>query len=187
MAKANFEQVLKIYWSKGFFYNGILFNFDTTLDFLITNCEGMGRKFKKLFIKRFELQRVYRNRLTPLTHYSSSTHVTFNKLLSKISSINHPISEVIRYNIIRLYLIRSYRGRAQALGKPCRGQRTWSNSWTAHYNNSIIRSFISLVRRVNAENKKPEKIDYRKVQKRYVKSTKKGVFKKKKIKPNAWF
>lgn len=182
-----FEQVLKIYWSKGFFYNGVLFNFDTNLDFLVSNCEGLGLSFRKQFVKRFEMQQVYKKHSTPLTYYSSSTRSTLNKLLSRISTTNHPISEVVRYNIIRLYLIRSYRGRAQALGKPSRGQRTWSNSWTAHYNNSIIRSFISLVKKINAENKKPEKIDYKKVQKRLVKSKQTGVFKKKKAKPNAWF
>ena len=182
-----FEQVLKIYWSKGFFYNGVLFNFDVNLDFLINNCEGLNLKYKKLFIRRFEMQKVYKDRSVSLLQYPKTTHSVLNKLFSKISSINSPISEVARYNIIRLYLIRSYRGRAQALGKPSHGQRTWSNAWTAHYNNFVIKSFISLVRRVHAEDKRPEKIDYKKVRKTYIKSKRKSVFKKKKIKLNAWF
>jgi len=45
-----------------------------------------------------------------------------------MSSLNYKISEVQYLNLVRLYLIKSYRGRAQALGKPSRGQRTWSNA-----------------------------------------------------------
>ena len=48
-----------------------------------------------------------------------------------------------------------------------------------------MKSFISLVRRIHAEDKRPEKIDYKKVQKKYVKAKRKGVFKKQKIKLNA--
>lgn len=44
--------------------------------------------------------------------------------LSKTISINNAISELQRYNLIRLYLIKTFRGRCHALGKPSRGQRT---------------------------------------------------------------
>jgi ribosomal protein S13 len=47
-----------------------------------------------------------------------------NLILSKMSSINYRVSEVQYLNLVRLYLIKSHRGRAQALGKPSRGQRT---------------------------------------------------------------
>ena len=55
---------------------------------------------------------------------SPSTHFTINKIFSKMSPFNRTVHELVRFNIIRLYLIRSYRGRAQSLGKPSRGQRT---------------------------------------------------------------
>jgi len=182
-----FEQILKVYWSKGFYYNGVVFNFDTNLDFLINNSNGMGKFFKKFFIKRFEWSVVKNNRRTALTHYQTSTHVTINKLLSKINPFNHTIHELTRFHIIRLYLIRSFRGRAQAMGKPSRGQRTWSNAWTAYYNNSVIKNFITLARKLYTANKKPEKIDYKKTKKYVVKSKRVGVLKKKKSKLNAWF
>jgi ribosomal protein S13 len=182
-----FEQVLKIYWSKGFLYNGVLFNFDTSIDFLIKNCDGMDSSYKQLFIRRFEMQKLYKDRNVLFTNYPPSMHLALNRILAAISSINGTISEVIRYNIIRLYLTRSFRGRAQALGKPSRGQRTWSNAWTAHYGNTVLKSFISLVRKIHAADKRPEKIDYKRVQKKHVKVRKKGVFKKEKIKLNAWF
>lgn len=101
-----------------------MFNFDINLDFLIKNCDGIGRAFKDSFINRFEMLQVRRKRTTSIAAYPQSVQSALNKILAKISSVNYPISDVIRYNIIRLYLIRSYRGRSQALGKPSRGQRT---------------------------------------------------------------
>jgi ribosomal protein S13 len=182
-----FEQILKIYWSKGFYYNSVLFNYDTTLDALIDNCSGVGKPLKKLLIDRFEWWEVKKNRKTSLIKYSSTTHYVINKMFSKINPFNHTIHELTRFHIIRLYLIRSTRGRAQSLGKPSRGQRTWSNAWTAHYNSQVIKSFLTLVKKLHAENKKPEKIDYRRLKKRVVKKKAVTAFKKQKPKLNAWF
>jgi ribosomal protein S13 len=47
-----------------------------------------------------------------------------NMYFSHLVSINHSIFELLKYNAIRLYLIKSHRGRCLALGKPSRGQRT---------------------------------------------------------------
>lgn len=182
-----FEQILKVYWSKGFYYNGVLFNFDTNLEFLINNSSGIGRLLKVFFIKRFEWYRHKTNRKIPLTEYSISTHSTINKLFSKINPFNHTIHELTRYHIIRLYLIRSFRGCAQALGKPSRGQRTWSNAWTAHYSNTTIKTFITLAKKLHAAQERVEKIDYRRVKKYAVKKKRIHVFKKKKPTLNAWF
>lgn len=182
-----FEQILKIYWSKGFYYNSSLVGFDVTLDTLVNNCVGVGKPLKKLLIDRFEWKDVKKNRQTPLLNFSPSTHFTINKIFSKMSPFNHTLYELIRFNIIRLYLIRSYRGRAQSLGKPSRGQRTWSNAWTAHYSNQVIKSFLTLVKKKHAENKQPEKIDYRRPKKRPIKKKAVLAFKKQKPKLNAWF
>ena len=43
---------------------------------------------------------------------------------SQLTSINNTIFELIKYNLIRLFLIKTFRGRSHALGKPVRGQRT---------------------------------------------------------------
>jgi ribosomal protein S13 len=51
-----------------------------------------------------------------------------NIIYSQINSVNNQLTELTRLNIIRLYLIKSYKGRSHALGKPVRGQRTWSNA-----------------------------------------------------------
>jgi ribosomal protein S13 len=44
--------------------------------------------------------------------------------LAQLMNINSNIDELLRYNLIRLYLIKTFRGRCHALGKPSRGQRT---------------------------------------------------------------
>jgi len=65
-----------------------------------------------------------------------------NMFLSQLISINYGVKDLVKYNILRLYLIKSFRGRAQAMGKPSRGQRTWSNAWTAYKYNRMLRQFI---------------------------------------------
>ena len=76
-------------------------------------------------------------------------------------------------NIIRLYLIKSYRGRCHAFGKPSRGQRTWSNGWTAFKHNHTLRKFISETKIKLNKDKVVEKINYKLTKKKY------GVNKKK--------
>ena len=47
-----------------------------------------------------------------------------NILLSQVHTVNNQYTDLLRLIIMRLYLIRSYRGRCHAIGKPVRGQRT---------------------------------------------------------------
>jgi ribosomal protein S20 len=79
------------------------------------------------------------------------------------------------------------RGRAQALGKPSHGQRTWSNAWTAYNYNKTIRNFISKIQKQIDKEKKEEKINYKVLQKKIKKSSKEGLIKGPKKKSNAWF
>lgn len=51
-----------------------------------------------------------------------------NRYYSQVSSVNNTLFELQKFKIIRLYLIKSYKGRCHALGKPVNGQRTWSNA-----------------------------------------------------------
>jgi len=51
-----------------------------------------------------------------------------NNYYSQVTSVNNVTVDLLRLNIIRLYLIKSYRGYCHSLGKPVRGQRTWSNA-----------------------------------------------------------
>jgi len=77
-------------------------------------------------MKRFGLQYFFllKNKNKLLSSLSLNKRKFFNVYLSKIISINHSLFEVQKYNFIRLYLIKSFRGKCHALGKPSRGQRT---------------------------------------------------------------
>jgi len=75
-------------------------------------------------LKRFELNILYTNPFNTFMDYDKDVRKLINILLSQVTSVNNQISEIQKYNLIRLYLTKTYRGRAQALGKPSRGQRT---------------------------------------------------------------
>ena len=89
---------------------------------------GLGLLTKMKILKRFELNLLYNNPFNTFLEYDKDTRKLINILLSQITSVNNQISEIQKYNLIKLYLTKTYRGRAQALGKPSRGQRTWSNA-----------------------------------------------------------
>jgi hypothetical protein len=72
------------------------------------------------------------------------------------------------------------------LGKPCNGQRTWSNAWNSYKTNKILRNFISETRRKLTNLNEKEKINYKIIKKKYVTKNKnktKELVKKK----NIWF
>jgi ribosomal protein S13 len=85
---------------------------------------GLSSKSKKDLVKRFELNFLFYNSEKTFTHISLDRRKIINMYLSQLSSINSNIFELIKYNLIRLYLIKTFRGRCHALGKPSRGQRT---------------------------------------------------------------
>lgn len=100
------------------------------------------------------------------------TH-SLNLTFSQVSSVNNSVDELKKFNILRLYLIKCYRGKCHALGKPVRGQRTWSNSWNSYKVNKILRSFINETKKKIMKNKKEEKINYKLLSKKYVSKAKK--------------
>ena len=182
-----FEQVLQIYWSKGFLYNGRIVTFKTTLGDFFKSIGGFQNPTKKQIVKRFELHLLYRNPFLYFLEYDKDLRKSINILLSQISSVNNQVSEINKYNLLRLYLIKCFRGRGQALGKPVRGQRTWSNAWTSYHYNKTIRTFVSSMQRALRKSKKDEVINY-KVLKKVVKKTKRKTTVQKKKKLNAsWF
>ena len=64
------------------------------------------------------------------------------------------------------------------LGKPVRGQRTWSNSWNSYNLNKPLRNFISETKRNLSKVNKTEKINYKVVKKKYITKNK---FRKKEL------
>lgn len=96
-----------------------------------------------------------------------------NRYYSQVSSVNNTLFELKKLRIVRLYLIKSYRGRCHALGKPVNGQRTWSNAWSSYKSNLLLRKFISETKSNLDKNKSPEKINYKLIKKKYITKRKK--------------
>jgi hypothetical protein len=128
----------------------------------------MGPLAIKLFYKRFEFRYYFffKNYEKPLHLLPIFQRKAFNVFLSKLISINNSIFELQKFNLIRLFLIRTYRGRCHALGKPSRGQRTWSNASTAFNINKTIKSFIQEVRKLNFVEKKKESLNKKFIKKK---------------------
>jgi ribosomal protein S13 len=181
-----FEQLLKIYWARGFLYGGHAEKYDVSFHEFFVQKKGLNLNAKKKFIKRFDLYFMQKTKKSFL-YLDLEYRKVINMYLSQLSCINYSIDELIRYNIIRLYLIKSFRGRCLALGKPSRGQRTWSNAWTAFKNNTVLRKFISDVKKFNTIVKKTESLN-KKILKKKVRQKApkiKMIFTKKK--KNFWF
>lgn len=177
-----FEHILQVYWSKGFFFAGKLFYTNKlTLQNLFTHqLFGLNKNFKKLLIKRLELTTFayhYTN-LFYFVNYLSKSHKrvikTINIIFSQVNNVNASLKELQKLNVIRKYLLRSYQGYCHLLGKPVRGQRTWSNSWNSFKCNNILRNFITKVQRSKSllQNNSHLKIDYRSVKKKYTQNPK---------------
>ena len=176
-----------MYWSKGLFFNGRVFNFSHTLNSFCSEAYGINQPLMRQIIYRFELNQLFRYRYLTLNSKNPQNLSVFNIILSQWSSINHLTVDVKRFTSLRLFLLKTTRGKAQALGKPSRGQRTWSNAWTAFFINKTIRVFVSKMQSDLKKNQKEEQINFKilKKKQRRVKNT--GVVKEKKKKTSIWF
>lgn len=89
---------------------------------------GLGLKNKLILTNRLELSNSINVNLSFLTDftliYKKNIVGMLNRYYSQLASVNNQPNDLLRLNILRLYLVRSYRGRCHALGKPVRGQRT---------------------------------------------------------------
>lgn len=160
-----FEQVLQIYWTKGFLVGGKVLPFILTPTQLRDQVEGINQRYLIALLKRFDLNIFFYNRHTPLISIDKETKRSINRTFSNFLSINYTVMDVNRLNIIRLFLIKSFRGKSHAMGKPSRGQRTWSNAWTAYSTNKTLRIFIAECQKKLALEKKEEKINYKIIKK----------------------
>jgi hypothetical protein len=182
-----YEHILQIYWTKGFFFGGNLFYFDKTISDVMGYLPGFRGFFLKKLSERFELTYFFKYRGCrgqQLVTYQDSTGrvilVPLNIIFSQINSVNHQRENLYRLNIIRLYLIKSYRGRCHALGKPARGQRTWSNGWNAFNVNKTLRLYISKMNHQLSGKAGAGKINYKRIQKKYGVKRGRGVVVRKK-------
>ena len=130
--KIKFEHILQIYWTKGLFFGGKLFYTNRTFYELFILTPGLSLAFKKSILNKLELQNVNQVNMTYLNDfkyvYKRELIGFLNYYYSQVSSVNNTSWELQKLIIVRLYLIKSYRGRCHALGKPVHSQRTWSNA-----------------------------------------------------------
>jgi len=105
-----------------------LFYFDKTFENLFDNTPGLNMTFKKLMLERFELENHVSTRSLLITDLEAKNNIKMieplNIIFSQVNSVNNNIEELKKMNILRLYLIKSHRGKCHAIGKPVRGQRT---------------------------------------------------------------
>ena len=183
-----FEHVLQIYWTKGFFFGGTLFYTNQTMSTLLYQTPGLSHKFQNLLEQRFELKCLVKTELLPSYELHSSRIITkpLNIILSQVHTVNNKYRDLHRLILIRLYLIRTYRGRCHAIGKPVRGQRTWSNAWNSYNYNKILRSFLVEIKRKANKSTDVEKINYKIVKKKYP-SSKKSTNKENSKLKSKWF
>ena len=182
-----FEHVLQIYWSKGFLMSGHLQNFSTSFHNLFVIPKGCAASTKTMLINRFENYKLAKDPYQPLYMLGTVFTLSLNILFSQSVSVNTSVTEVIKHNYIRLYLIKTTRGRSQALGKPSRGQRTWSNAWTAYHSNTFIRSFIGIHQRAEQVTAKKTVKDYKLIKKKSLRRQRKKAVSRIIIRANTWF
>lgn len=182
-----FEYVLQIYWSKGILINSKLQPYSTKFSEVFYEPKGFSWPTKRQLISRFELHTFKRKPHQPLDLFGPHIPMTINVIFSQITSVNSTTLDLTRHNLLRLYLIKSTRGRSHALGKPSRGQRTWSNAWTAYNYNSETRAFISAYQKLKKSTTPEEKIDYRLIKKKSLITKKKEAVSVEKIRVNMWF
>lgn len=185
-----FEHILQLYWSKGFFFGGRLFYTNIKFNQIFNLLPGLNTSFRRRLISRLEITTniKYENFFfnERINKYTTFFIQTLNRIFSQVSSVNNQLPEVLRLIIIHKYLIKSYKGRCHAVGKPVRGQRTWSNSWNSYNLNKILRVFIGETFKLLEQNKREEKINYKMTKKKYVIDNKRKKSKIK-VKKKIWF
>jgi hypothetical protein len=131
----------------------------------------LQNSFKNTIVSRFELIAFYNNFHSSLDLVPKEVLRALNILFSQITTVNNQSSELHYFTTLRLYLIKSYKGKAHALGKPVKGQRTWSNAWTAYNNNRLVRNSIRAIQQLLNKNYKEEKKNYTRLVRKYKKKT----------------
>ena len=142
-----FENILYIYWTKGLFASGQLYSFSTNWSALTTSIPGVNLAFSRALLSRFEVSKP--SMFVRLTCGKGEKLLKtpllkpLNIMLSQFLSVNNSTAQLKRLKILKQFLLKTYKGRSHSLGKPVRGQRTWSNAWSSYHSNTTLRSFLS--------------------------------------------
>ncbi len=100
------------------------------------SCYGFSKKLYNILNSRLETRVDKKTKDLKI-----SKLVCIYKILLNIVPENKDLKKKVIFNIFILDLINSYRGLRHAFGLPVRGQRTWTNAWSAYRSNLILRQF----------------------------------------------
>lgn len=186
-----FENILHIYWTKGIFISGKLHYFDSSLSQVLNTTYGAGSSLKNLVSRRFEISEesyMHKRSLPKIeAHYNIFLTRPLNIVMSQLFSVNNSPVYLVRLRVISYFLNKTYRGKCHAVGKPVRGQRTWSNAWTSFKVNNLLRLFISNMKKKSQLDKSPDKINFRLTKKKYSPAKKASTVSKVTHKRVSWF
>jgi ribosomal protein S13 len=105
---------------------------------------GFSKKLLKIVESRIESR--HQKKVKDLR--TSKLLVVYKTLLCVVPE-NKELKRKVVFNVFILDLINSYRGLRHAFGLPVRGQRTWTNAWSAYKSNLTLRQFkIKLSKRL---------------------------------------
>ena len=166
-----FENILHIYWTKGIFISGKLHYFNSSLKDITRETYGLNSSFSDLIKHRFEFSKYDKRSSESFINNESVLRVqivkSMNFLLSQLFSVNNNLFYLVKLRIIYSFLQRTYIGKCHAIGKPVKGQRTWSNAWTSFRYNNILRFFISSSKKKNDASSTKTKIKFKITKKKY--------------------
>ena len=108
------------------------------------SCYGFSKKLYNILLSRIENRVENKNKDVK----TSKLFVVYKTLLCVVPE-NKDLKKKMVFNIFMLDLLNCYRGLRHAFGLPVRGQRTWTNGWSAYKSNLTLRQFkIKLSKRL---------------------------------------
>lgn len=130
--------------SNGIYLNSTLISYKKlTITQIIKRFYGLNVYYIVSFLQKIEFQycrnsrNFLNNRYLDLVIYLKLLNIEVLKRLPPFSSVK----DLQNLNILKKYLNLSYQGYCHILGKPVRGQRTWSNANTSKNTNSFLRKY----------------------------------------------
>lgn len=124
----------------GIYWNGVLnFYKNITLDFFLYDLIFFNKIFYKFLFQKFELQlNCYKLKFWEVSEYYLK--IINKEFLKKLPPFKK-IQQLKNINVVRYFLIKSYRGKCLFVGKPSKGQRTWSNANNSKNTVKILKLF----------------------------------------------
>lgn len=117
-------------------FNGKLIDSNESLYYNIINSYGLGFFFLNFLLLRFES-----NFDVDLKNFKTHQWSVFLKHCYSVVPYDCSVFDRKLFNIVLLDTLSSYRGWCHFRGIPSRGQRTWTNAWSAYKSNGILRNY----------------------------------------------